>query len=273
MDVINPTEWLWFGTEHMNLFTGTNNVIPDEANPSSFVGVDQEFKNIVKYGPLSGKGSSVEVFRNLNSWYYGFWSQGSSGPDNDIYFRTSPWNFNNKASLPATEYPYPRIFNSRIDRSDYCRFHKVPSIYINGEEYIRYVMYSPEKNIDDADSKGDLTSRPKVQHIEVRFADMNGTTSNITNYDDNDCYWIYFTDYAENNGKIRSYYRDGSDRGNGRYTYDDAEQYDPDFLKLLQPVVRNCHYVFTINSINDEHIGVNLGVCGAAGRSTSFTIN
>ena len=38
--------------------------------------------------------------------------------------------------------------------------------------------------------------------------------------------------------------------------------------------MRNCHYIFTINSINDEQLGVNLSVCGAATRnSQKFVIN
>lgn len=273
MDVINPTEWLWYGygtdAANRNLFTGGYNSIPDAADPASFVGIDKEFRNIKEYGPLHGRGTTSAEYRNVTSWFYGNWTMGSSSPDNDIYFRTTPWDFNGQATLGDNTLPFPRIFNSRIDRSDYCRFHHVHNKVINGEEYITYIMYVPEKNIDDGDIKGSLTARPKVQHMEVRFDKMN----DVVNFDDSDCYWIYFTDYSENNGKLRSYYRDGSDRNNGIYTYDDAEMYDQEFLNLLQPIVRNCHYIFTITSINDEHIGVNLSICGAAGRSTTFNIN
>ena len=270
MDVINPTEWLWYGYGNepkfnMNPFTGKYNSIPDYADPESFPGINGEFENIRNYGPLHGRGSNN--YRNLSSWYYGIWTKQQQQPaDGDEYFRAareSKWNFNGAATLePETSTTrYPRIFNSRIDRSDFCRFHRVDDVVINGEEYMRFIMYVPEKNIDDADTRGDLTTTPKVQHIEVRFANVN----TALNLDDRDCYSIYFTNYAENGARMRSYNRNGSN------SFDDAIK-DADFLRLLQPIVRNCHYIFTVNSINDEHIGVNLSICGAASRNASFTI-
>lgn len=274
MDVINPTEWIWFGSEALkdqhsqpNSFTGNYETIPADARPNTFVGADNEFYNIIKFGPLHQDKSAD--YKSMTTWFYGNWAeQGSNPATNPLYYPHTPWPFTGTTLNSGTGIPYPRIFNTRIDRSDYCRFHRIPNKIIKGEEYICYLMYSPEKNIDDADTKGDLNVRPKVQHIELRFTNMN----DVMNFDDSDCYWIYFTDYSANNGKLRSYYRGYSNRNGGYYSYDDAESYDPDFLKLLQPVLRNCHYVFTINSINDEHIGVNLSVCGAAPRQSNMVI-
>lgn len=298
MDVINPTEWIWFGDGKLphlsssqsgtmqNPFTGKYEEIPEDAINGAggknypFVGVDQEFNNIIKFGPLhADRNLGMEGYKKMTTWFYGTWANHGDTQDENyqMYFPLYPWNFNGVELNEKTDLPYPRVFNTRIDRSDYCRFHHVPNKVINGEEYIVYIMYSPEKNIDDADSKGDLTVRPKIQHIEMRFEGMN----EVMNFDDNDCYRLYFTDYASANGKkVLEYYRDGSithkdAAGNtvyDHYDYTDAEQYSDEFLTYLQPVVRNCHYIFTINSVNDAKADVRMTVCGAASRKPIFDI-
>lgn len=259
-DVLNPTDWIWYGQNGLNSYNGSNTLIDRDANPSSFVGAEQEFKNIIKYGPLhrrqlnSGE-EEIAGYRRLTSWFYGIWSADNPTLAEDTrgkYYWNKPWTWNDQVTSVPDELPYPRIFNTRIDRSDYCRFHKVP----DKDGYYRFIMYVPEKNIDDTDSRGHLNNSPKVQHIEIRFKNMNKSQ----NMDDNDCYRIYFTDYSENGKKI-------SDSWN-RNQFDEAERSeDNKLLDMLQPVMRNCHYIFTVNSINSEKVGVNFVICGAANRT------
>lgn len=282
-DVVNPTEWIWYGyNPTQEDFPESNGNFPgqwegiQEAISSKFVGAVNEFKNICSYGPNYNAGATdVQAYLNRTSWFYGAWIDGDESLDKSVsnqFFWETPWNWGTdnpgytgdqmlkNIEVPKTEYPYPRIFNSRVDRSDYCRFHRVPNKTIGGTTYICYVMYVPEKNIDDADNIGKLSAKPKVEHMELRFEGMN----DVMNFDDNDCYRIYFTDYSENNG-INGKYMKGIDR-DGRNNFDEFEK-NIDFLNRLQPIMRNCHYIFTVNSINNEQIGVNFSVCGAASRN------
>lgn len=273
-DVVNPTEWIWYGhggylDENLGIMTGRNSMITVDAaaRPETFPGIVGEIDNIREYykrKPLyESNNNSLNDYRKRSSWFYGIW--GESG--DPTYFWAKPWNWNNSADRPEPEsgLQYPRIFNTRIDRSDFCRFHHVP----DKDDYIRYIMYVPEKNISDADSKGKLSAAPKVQHIELRFADMN---TNL-NLDDNSHYRIYFTEYSEENGErseaagiLGGFNRDGNVHTDNN-TFDAGEK-NSALLQKLQPIVRNCHYVFTVESINDKKLEVKFSVCGAAKRST-----
>lgn len=259
-DVVNPTEWIWYGSEGIwetNGHLGTPNPIDPEAG--TIVGADKEFENIMNYykdKPLYDTSVKSDVmmqeYRNRTAWFYGFWSIDGLSK----YYWQVPWSWNGMNPEVDQTYPFPRIFNTRIDRSDYCRFHHVP----DKDGYIRYIMYVPEKNITDTDSKGQLSATPKVEHIEIRFHNMN----DVMNFDDDDCYRIYFTNYAENGKRMKEVNRNGG--------YTDFEK-DRDVLNTLQPIMRNCHYIFTINSINDEEIGVGYSVCNAASRNANIVIN
>lgn len=271
-DVVNPTEWIWYGHGNPNTYllqylgVSRNVIVDDGADPSTFPGVADEFENIRKYynrKPLYASGnSSLNDYRERTAWFYGIWGEGG----NPEYYWANPWQWNNSnGPVKEGDLPYPRIFNTRIDRSDFCRFHKVPE----QDGYIRYIMYIPEKNISDADSKGKLSAAPKVQHIEVRFDGMN----TAMNFDDNSHYRIYFTEYTDINGEktsgadlLGNYNREGNVHTNNN-TLDTAEK-NLELLNKLQPVMRNCHYIFTIESINDKKLGVNFSVCGQAKRST-----
>lgn len=278
-DVINPTEWIWYGYDpqpedfpETSKFPDTWQLITQDVLKNKFVGAVAEFDNICKYGPNYQSGANTtHAYLTRTSWFYGAWIDGAGLeiPDengNNIvnrFFWQTPWNWGidnpgqqNDPELANIEvpndYPYPRIFNSRVDRSDFCRFHKLPDTDPN---YIRYAMYVPEKNIDDADNIGQLTARPKVEHVEIRFKGVN----TALNYDDDDCYRVYFTNYATNNGI----------KGVARYGDSNWDQWEQkrENLVNLQPVMRNCHYIFTITSINDSQLGVNFTVCGAASRT------
>lgn len=261
-DVLNPTDWVWYGDGGENTYNGR--VTKVDKNAGTFVGANAEFENIKHYGPLhnramiSSDGGNDQVqYRRVTSWFYGIWAANDPSLDETErgkYYWLDPWDWNkdqtHQTIIVPSDYPCPRIFNPRIDRSDFCRFHRVPST----AQYYRFIMYVPEKNIDDADSRGRLSASPKVQHIEIRFKNMN----NSQNYDDNNCYRIYFTNYAEN-GENMNYNRDA---------WDTAERdADNKLLNMLQPVMRNCHYQFYINSINQKKVGVNFQVCGAASRT------
>lgn len=265
-DVVNPTDWIWYGDGGSFLYDGKlyNVSVDKAAGPDTFVGAKREFENICKYGPLYNRAKNSgedddDAYRRVTSWYYGIWSANNEalGNERGRYYWLNPWNWNDKNRVLPNDYPHPRIYNPRIDRSDFCRFHRVP----DEDGYYKFIMYMPEKNIDDADSRGRLTATPKVQHIEIRFKDMNSDQ----NFDDNSHYRIYFTNYGTNGQAVPN--------GYNRTNIDQVEK-DANFLKSLQPVMRNCHYKFVINSINANEVGVNFTVCGSANRTgQTFVIN
>ena len=202
VDVVTPTDKLWEN-------------------------IDQEIKDIKSYGPFYGSPDTYEKYSDRLSWFYLTW--------------VNDWKDSEKWFTPLTNYPgvggqehagnYPHIFNTRINRSDYIHFRKVPS---TKTFYNRYVLYVPEKNIDDPNTAGDLTKTPKIPHIELRFEGKNDDE----NLDDNDCYRIYFTDR--------------NDLIDSRSTkYDDIEyKVDGNILSrnILYPIVRNHIYRFTISN-------------------------
>lgn len=278
-DLKNPTEWAWFGADEVNRMVaqGKNmSSVPAEADPSSFPGIDQEFANIISYGhmydpsqPNESKATSPELieaarkaYQDKTAWFHAIWTKRLDNPTNHALYcwnKEWDWNYDYTHRTPNIDNRYtpPRIFNTRIDRSDYARMHHVHQSI--ADEYIRYVMYLPEKNLDDTDDKGFLGSSPKICHIEVRFEGMN----EVLNYDDDNCYRIYFTDYNTNGEYMQNLQR------NNYFTYEK----DDNFLRRLQPIMRNCHYVFTIDGINaNGNLNINYSVCGAANRNMAGPI-
>ena len=225
LDVITPTEKIW-----------------DE--------VDQEILNIREHGPFyttefgDDLAAEQEEFRNRLAWFYLKWV--------DLWDWT--WNGWQPTTMNTTLTP-PSVFNSKIDRADYVRMIKVDDNY---DGYERYVLYMPDKAIDDADDAGDLSATPKVPHLEVR---LKGES--VSNLDDNNHERIYFMDYASTGGPVTS--KDN----NGYKTYDSYEK-NTENLKKHWPVVRNHIYRFRVHPSGNENVSVTLYVAGAASRSVTI---
>lgn len=217
-----------------------------------------EWFDIQKYGPgynyshPNGVDKSTDLadYKSWYSYFYGSWSKdrNSSGSYSD---RTNGWKWDFGVTIPSLSTDvseYPHIFNPDIERSDFCKF--VDMGKDNSSGMHRYVLYVPDKFIDDPNDAGDLTSTPKIAHIEYRYPRM-------TNYlDDNSCFRIYFTDYSENTD-IAELYPDQFDNfeKNLKETgYDEdgnlTTEYH-DYLKDLWPIMRNHIYRFYINSSNE----------------------
>ncbi|MCH5230078.1 MAG: hypothetical protein J1F12_08835 [Muribaculaceae bacterium] len=166
-----------------------------------------EWFDIKNYSYLYGK-NDVSDYQTWFKWFYDTWD-GINGPSNPDY--------------------HPHVFNPSIDRSDFCEFYYAGEV--NGMK--KYVVYMPDKNIDDPNDDGVINSTPKIAHIEYRYQRHSDY------WDDNQCHRIYFTDYKENPDFMSI---DGND-------FDDKEK-DSEFLSKLWPVMRNHIYRFYINSNN-----------------------
>lgn len=227
IDVYTPTDIIWYGamgnydpSKWADVFGSYNNV----------VGASQELENIRAYGPNYMQGNTADKnpnnylkdFQVRTSWFFGVWNDWG-------------WNWNGKLSreeVPTVK-PWPRVFNTALSRADFANF-----IPINDDnEYWHYVLYTPEKNITDANNAGQLGERPKLIHVEIRFAGRNVTN----NYDDNSAYRIYFTQGGLSMGRNEL---DNLETGN--VTFDD--------LTRFYPVLRNHNYRFTVTGVNQGNL-------------------
>lgn len=246
-----------------------------------------EFFNLKKYGPtydpLKG-GKNAQEYRNWLSWFYGSWGSASwkttgeyeineegewtPTSNNPINTSEASWKFEG-ATVPTNgerdeedNLIYPEIFNPYITRSDFCHF-----IYMGRDEKNdnkhKYVLYMPDKFIDDPVHTGNFSSAPAVPHIEFRFdpgTDMSDKANKLThsefNLDDDRCFRIYFTNYNEDeNGKENPEIRNvltGSSFANYEKNRDN--------LKYHWPIMRNHTYEFHVNSAAPDRLLVNVTI-------------
>ena len=206
-----------------------------------------EYFDIINYGPGYGSslsGSGQPQYSNYLSWFYGTWGSAKwnvTGSDTDAdgnfkNVKASGWNYNNKSlSIPKNQ-PFPHLFNPHINRSDFAQFLDAGS----EGNYRKFVFYMPDKGIDDPNTVGDLSKTPKVAHIEFRF-----NSQDDTNLDDNNCYRIYFTSYAQGTA-IRTVAKDG---------YNTYEKNRNNLIKHW-PVMRNHKYQFYVGGSGTSDLTV-----------------
>ena len=253
--------------EPVDLSTSTSNIWLDKVGVNGD-GLKYEFENIhkamiaEKIHPFLYKGT--DNYQERLAWYYGSWATGGNV-------------FGVPVPEEDEEYPFPRIINPRIERSDFVRFIKV------GDAegiYTKYVLYVPEKFIDDPNTKGRLGDKPKVCHIEFRRGEgMNGMAADPSiNVDDDYCYRIYFTKngFYSNGGKNQypSFKKEvlkdaeGNDlkdeNGNLQYgdyiTWENHYENDVDNLRNHWPIIRNHIYSFVVEDANQKVIVMKLEV-------------
>lgn len=264
MDVENPTDLVW------------NNMQPKSAGGYAHTHEEKycEWYNLQKYGCCWTKGvgdTEDSSFTNSNgsantgavnnanleyqkwlSWFFGSWkytkSDWTAEGFSSYSVKTNPWDFaihnesKSDIDIPkpgsANSHPaggsvsranvpdYPHIFNPRIARSDYARM-----IYKGYDgTYHKYILYMPEKYIDDPNYPGVSGSLPKVPHIEFRY-------NNNSNYNDNDCYRIYFCDPSKSSNLLT---------GIKGTEFEDVFEKDPAKLNETWPILRNHKYIFTL---------------------------
>lgn len=233
VDVSTPTDKIW------------NKTLP-EGQESTGHGDDcHDWGKIFGHTPFfkSTGTSSKEGYQKKLAWYYGNWADekgevGGVSPISDE--RTTGSND-----------PYPHIMNAMIGRTDFTEFIEAGS----DSYYDRYILYVPDKYVDDPGSIGEgmETTTPKVCHIEFRE-----DSDPFTNIDDNFCYRIYFTDggfydagganhypsfgktpIKDNNGNITGTSTDDE-------TWENYYEQNVDNLQNHWPIIRNHYYRFTV---------------------------
>lgn len=257
VDVKTPTDLLWYGENTPVLKDGVDfwdDIAPKYTGTQGRYlldnGIDDEWDNIMGFCPMhdgSTDKSGAEYMQKL-AWFYGSWQDWG-------------WNWNGTSfkynNATGKGYKYPRVFNPRIEGYSNNNYVRLIEVEDPTGQYYKYICYSPEKLPDDTDINGDLTSRAKVQHIEMHF---DGPQDNL---DDNYAYRLYFINYAVNGKYI----------DNGRQGYDDGIEKSTDYLKYIYPIVRNHVYRFYVTGFNsDKTTQVRLAVESPRDRETSITI-
>ena len=228
VDVITNTKDIWFdgagGSTH-----------PDACEWSQLIGRQ----------PFYDTDGTQSSYQNALAWYYGRWDHVNS----------------NLAPDPDPKRAYPHILNPMINRSDFTEFIKAES---NDLQYERYVLYVPDKFVDDPNVVGDPTSDPKVCHIEFR-----GEEDSFTNLDDDNCYRIYFTKGGMTE-KVKEIHFDEKDDDGRVLNWENVYEQNVDNLKKHWPIMRNHRYVFTVLDANSKYLNVKVQIL--AWKKQEFTV-
>ena len=280
VDFFTPTDIIWngFNENSVSDVRRRQNYI-DVGNLSEqhilekTPGVQKEEKNIMGFGPFYIGSNTVQTgnilneYRSATAWPFGIWEQqwewnwnrGTGFVDNFATYE--PGDSRNYTGQTVPE--YPRILHTRISRSDYARMTEV-----DDPLYWHYIMYIPEKNITDADNPGDLSDRPKIIHVELRFnggpEGSDPEDNQVDNFDDKEAYRLYFTE----GGRANLGNFDFTGRGSW-----DAYEYDLDIVKQHWPILRNHVYTFTVNGIPTYKENVIFQAESPDYRGTSWNFN
>lgn len=240
--------------EPIDVETETANLWKDHSAKLSDGTDGCEWFRIRSHGILwkGSKSSTVDVdaFQKWLSWFYGSWNSTSwkASYNNTKQDEEGNTILNVNANLNAVHSgygltpitganpAYPHLYNPHINRSDYCSFIEIGE----DNDYQNFVLYVPDKNIDDTNTVGVPQDVPKVMHIEYRYENQSEHS-----LDDNDCYRVYFMNY----GSLNTEDYGTSQIGNTNYSgskFDTFEQ-QTGVLQNLWPVMRNHVYEFYIN--------------------------
>lgn len=269
MDVFTPTDLIWNGYSSSQGypdkvygwdFKSTNKNV--EHNYSTIVGVDREIENIKTYGFTYNKNNNSNNttldYQNKIAWLFGLWQQEYKWD----------WDNNNNITIQDPN-PYPRIFNTRINRSDFAHMIDGGKVslsengVIEGNDYYYYYAYVPEKNVTDPNDNASMSESPKVIRIEMRFG-----TSTDTNLDDNASYRIYFTTggaggSTPDRDSYDNLWENGGEEGSTSLTN----------LKSIYPVMRNHLYRFKVTGIRMNNLDVDFEVKGPDHKEINYTFN
>ncbi|MCH5229327.1 MAG: hypothetical protein J1F12_04950 [Muribaculaceae bacterium] len=247
MDVSTPTDLIW-----------ADNSINGKHSEKC------EWHKLIGHEPFyepGGSDSDFTKYKQKLAWYYGSWNDGS-GEIGGVTIPASNAYGNTPTVSPtdATNWDgYPHIINPRILRSDFAEF-----IYTGEADgiYHRYVMYVPEKFVDDPNNTGKIEDNPKVCHIEFRRGpnDDGKNGDPWSNVDDDNCYRIYFTKDGFYNYNNQGYPDFRKDANNVERNWENYYEQNTDILKQHWPIIRNHVYSFTVGDDDQVAIIVNLEV-------------
>lgn len=251
VDVSTPTDKIW---EKTDVNVGPNSAHGDFCKEWDYIYGHTPFYNSV-FNDKDDQGNTLyqqKEYQKKLAWYYGSWAQNTAIEENG-----SPVLNVNGVTIDrgnATEGVYPHIMNAMIERTDFTEFIEAGS----DSYYDRYILYVPDKYVDDPGSIGDnmIKTTPKICHIE--FREENDP---ITNIDDNWCYRIYFTDGGFYSGNGNTYPTFGKIGDTGvDQTWENSYEQKMGNLEHHWPIIRNHYYRFTVIDARNRMVVTKLEV-------------
>ena len=225
VDVVTNTKDTWFDIS---------------SNASASHDSHCEWTKLLGHTPFYDLSGDLNSYQDALAWYYRSWENVESKVDD----------------------PYlPHIINPVIDRSDFTLFIKTDS---DKNKYDRYVLYVPEKFVDDPNVVGDPKSDPKVCHIEFR-----GKNDPSDDLDDDNCFRIYFVEEGMTE-KAEGITFEKDDEGND-LNWENVYEKDKDNLQKHWPIMRNHNYVFTVQDANSRFLDVEVQIL--AWKKQEFTVS
>ena len=145
-----------------------------------------EWRSIYNYGPISTNdpnisGRNVFAYQQKLSWLYGIWLEKDWPFTSDNSGKTGGGgNFDaTKVVAAGTNTPYPKIFNSMIQRNNNV-FIPETMRYDDGKGYTHYIAYMGERNVNDPSNLSNIVStsngNPTVFYWRIH---VNGRLYNI----------------------------------------------------------------------------------------------
>lgn len=169
MDVATPTEQIWANDQR-----------------------ECEWENLLEYGPpftnttANANANAKREFQQSSAWFYGVWKEWG-------------WNFSSRSSVWNDSYitakskglPSPRIFNPIVQRNAVVIVDD--RALVDDDVYLRYVVYTGERNINDPSTLVDLAEDKEMNTIYWAISFDNQQT----------CYCLPICDYSSSTNPIR----------------------------------------------------------------------
>ncbi|MCH5225155.1 MAG: hypothetical protein J1D77_04110 [Muribaculaceae bacterium] len=274
MDVETPTDLIWNDNHSIPQYGQNGEILKDE-NGNDLYDKPCEWFDIQSYGPSF---NAQESHQDWLSWFYGSWNSTNWKTNNDAtpyrkdfdlgYYVPNGGHRAWKNDMKKASTNSPHFFNPYNYRSDFCRFLESNATGDSDNDFYHYILYLPEKNIDDPSVTGNLSSTPRVPHIEYRFfpEDVDPETGEVVqnevsgfeddrysnteyNLDDNQSYRIYFTNYGTSGDQSQNVNYvtpvNLEIMNQNRDTYDMYEK-NRENLKYHWPIMRNHTYKFYV---------------------------
>lgn len=172
---------LWYSNiysrcEPIDTWTPTNKIWNEDHNQC-------EWKSILAYGPVSsnsapGNGSTKADYQKRISWFFGAW-------------KDMGWKFmtrqNTSVSVVAetSTTPYPRIFNTCIQRNKVIRCESADVSNLYDDNCWHYVVYTGERNINDPNTLPTMTKNPYIETFVITWDNSKYYCIPLLDYDNN----------------------------------------------------------------------------------------
>lgn len=243
MDVWTPTDELW-DSQHPGGFNFTNN------------SKCKDMQALLNYGPVAtgpklASGTGKLPYQRKLSWFYGAWLDKNPATD-------KPWwgfePFDMTKFVPATDNtPYPRIFNSYIQRNNamVCD----DNVLVDDPNYWYYVVYLGERNINDPSELGNMgnseSGKPTLMYwmfewggklYGLPITDYSNINNPVYNYKICDDIKYNTTNVNDANYMVLS----GVPEMTGAYAAAMMTENDPD--NRPWPLIRNHVYTLTLTT-------------------------